>query len=211
MTLAPIAHAPRAVATVASATEIEPRGLANLTRTTLSPGNAEAPASPRWCCEEVQNPRPDSPEIALGNNTFMPDHSAITAALDIGATAATQKRTIDITTPGAKSGESRRIEIWFHQIEGRWYIGGVPPRVRGWYRNLESNPHFTFHLKGDVQADLSATARPITDPEERREVFGKIIAGLNDPSVALEFETPPLEQWVEFSPLVEVSFDDLTS
>jgi hypothetical protein len=147
----------------------------------------------------------------LGHNTFMPDHSAITAALDIGATAATQKRTIDITTTGAKSGEPRRIEIWFHQIEGRWYIGGVPPVVRGWYRNLESNPHFTFHLKGDVKADLSATARPVTDPEERRDIFGKLLAGLSDPSISLEFEPPPVEEWVKFSPLVEVTFDDVAS
>jgi F420H(2)-dependent quinone reductase len=147
----------------------------------------------------------------LGNNTFMPDQSAITAALEIGPTAATQNRTIDITTTGAKSGEPRRIEIWFHQIEGRWYIGGVPPQVRGWYRNLESNAHFTFHLKGDVQADLSATARPITDPEERRDVFGKIIDSLTDPPISLEFEPPPLEEWVKFSPLVEVTFDDFAS
>jgi len=55
----------------------------------------------------------------------MPDQSAITAALEIGATAATQARTIDITTTGAKSGEARRIEIWFHQIQGRWYAGGI--------------------------------------------------------------------------------------
>jgi hypothetical protein len=141
----------------------------------------------------------------------MPDRSAITAALEIGATAATQARTIDITTTGAKSGEARRIEIWFHQIEGRWYIGGVPPEVRGWYRNLESDPHFTFHLKGDVKADLSATARPITDPEERRAIFGKLLAGLSDPSVELGFEPPPLEEWVKFSPLVEVTFDDAAS
>ena len=141
----------------------------------------------------------------------MPDQTAIRAALDIGPTAGTQARTIDITTTGAKSGEPRRIEIWFHQVGGRWYIGGSPPRVRGWYRNLESNPRFTFHLKGDVKADLSATARLITDPEERREVFGQILDGLSDPSITLPVEFPPLEDWIEFSPLIEVTFDDFPS
>ena len=141
----------------------------------------------------------------------MPDRSAITDALNIGAGAGTQERTIDITTTGAKSGEPRRIEIWFHQLDRRWYIGGAPPRVRGWYRNLEGNPHFTLHLKGAVKADLSATARPITDPQERRDVFGRIIDSLHSPSVSLDFELPPVEEWVKSSPLVEVTFDDFAA
>jgi deazaflavin-dependent oxidoreductase (nitroreductase family) len=142
----------------------------------------------------------------------MPDQAAIRAALDIGDTADAQARTVDITTTGAKSGEPRRIEIWFHQIDGRWYISGVPPHPRGWYRNLEAHPHFTLHLKHGVEADLPATARPITDPQERREVFQGLIDGLTDPSItAILTDLPPLEDWVEFSPLVEVSFDDLAT
>jgi hypothetical protein len=139
----------------------------------------------------------------------MPEPSAIRAALDIGNTAGVRERIVDITTTGAKSGEPRRIEIWFHQIDGRWFIGGRPPQPRSWYRNLESEPHFTFHLKGDVQADLSATARPVTDPDERRDVFGRLLAGLDNPSVTAPIDFPPLEEWVTFSPLVEVIFDDL--
>ena len=27
---------------------------------------------------------------------------------------------IDITTTGRKSGEQRRIEIWFHRVDGRY-------------------------------------------------------------------------------------------
>jgi hypothetical protein len=141
----------------------------------------------------------------------MTDQSSIRAALDIGPTAGTHERTIDITTTGVKSGDPRRIEIWFHQIQGRWYIVGSPPRVRGWYRNLESDPRFTFHLKHGVHADLSATARPITDPQERRDVFTHILDGLNDPSITLPVEFPPLEDWVTFSPAVEVTFDDFPS
>jgi deazaflavin-dependent oxidoreductase (nitroreductase family) len=146
--------------------------------------------------------------MCIRDNMFMLDQSALRAALDIGPTAGTQERTIDITTTGAKSGDPRRIEIWFHQIQGRWYIVGAPPRVRGWYRNLESNPRFTFHLKNDVKADLSATSRPITDPKERRDVFQQILDGLNDPSITLPVEFPPLDDWVTFSPVVEVEFDD---
>jgi deazaflavin-dependent oxidoreductase (nitroreductase family) len=139
----------------------------------------------------------------------MPDQSTIRAALDIGPAAGPQERTIDITTAGAKSGEPRRIEIWFHQIDGRWYITGVPPRPRAWYANLQAEPHFTLHLKHDVEADLAATARPITDPEERRDVFTKLVDSMSAPDVkAVVSNVPPVEDWVASSPLVEVSFDD---
>ena len=44
-------------------------------------------------------------------------------------------RTIDITTMGGKTGQPRRTEIWFHNVEGRLYITGTPGR-RDWYANL---------------------------------------------------------------------------
>src|SRR5687767_8068464 len=81
-------------------------------------------------------------------------------------------QTIDITTTGRRSGEARRIEIVFHNIDGRLIISGIPrPNKRDWLLNLEANPHLTFHLKADVQADLPATARIITDETERRTVL----------------------------------------
>ena len=69
--------------------------------------------------------------------------------------------TIDITTTGRKTGEPRRIEIVFHNIDGRLIITGMPVanRKRGWLINLESDPDLTFHLKDSVQADLPGTAR----------------------------------------------------
>jgi deazaflavin-dependent oxidoreductase (nitroreductase family) len=72
---------------------------------------------------------------------------------------------IDITTTGRKSHEPRRIEIVFHNIDGRLIISGSPsPRKRAWITNLEADPHLTFHLKrGPAPADLPATARVITD------------------------------------------------
>ena len=35
---------------------------------------------------------------------------------------------IDITTTGRRSGQPRRIEIWFHNLDGRLYITGTPGR-----------------------------------------------------------------------------------
>jgi hypothetical protein len=138
----------------------------------------------------------------------MTDIAAINDALDIDIDSPPRDRTVDITTTGATTGESRRIEIWFHHIDGRWYLTGTPPRPRAWYRNLSVNPHFTFHLKNDVQADLDATARPITEPEERRKILQVIVDYLNGPTKPIPSIDPQhVEDWIAASPLVEVVFD----
>lgn len=103
--------------------------------------------------------------------------------------------TIDITTKGRKTGLPRRIEIWFHNLDGRLYITGTPGS-RGWYADLVADPEFTFHLKHSAQADLPARARPIVQPAERREVLTRIIQKLDG--------YRDLDEWVKSSPLVEV-------
>ena len=108
--------------------------------------------------------------------------------------------TIDITTTGRTSHRPRRLEIVFHNIDGRIYISGVPsPRRRSWIANLDADPHFTFHLKGKVAADLPATARIIEDEVERREVL---------PHIARNWGRKDLEQMVRYSPLIEVTFPE---
>ncbi len=89
----------------------------------------------------------------------------------IGNALRTEK-TIDITTTGRKSGQPRRIEIWFHNVDDVIYISGLPSK-RDWYANMLANQEFTFHLKGSVRADLPARAIPITDPDKRREIISK--------------------------------------
>ena len=106
---------------------------------------------------------------------------------------------IDITTSGRASGEPRRIEIWYHVVDGRYYITGRPG-PRGWYANLLAEPKLTFHLKESTQADLPATARAVTDPEEKRQVF------LNAPKLAEYISEANVQQWVDGSPLIEVVF-----
>ena len=109
--------------------------------------------------------------------------------------------TIDITTTGRRSGQPRRKEIAFHTIDGRLYISGIPrPSKRDWLRNLEADPRLTFHLKGDVQADLPATARVITDQAERRAIL---------PHIARAWGRDDLEDMVRDSPLIEVTLDGL--
>lgn len=82
---------------------------------------------------------------------------------------------IDITTMGRNSGQPRRVEIWFHNLDGVLYITGLPGS-RGWYANILADPRMTFHLKETAQADLPAHAAPITDPATKRQIMEKICA-----------------------------------
>src|SRR5437667_5355909 len=116
---------------------------------------------------------------------------AIEAALQRG-------HTIDITTRGRRSGQPRRLEIVFHNIDGRIYISGTPyPRKRRWLLNLEADPPFTFHLKGRTRADLPATARAIDDAAERRAIL---------PHIARARRRDDVHRMVRYSPLIEVTF-----
>ena len=104
-------------------------------------------------------------------------------------------RTIDITARGRKTGQPRRLEIWFHNVEGRLYITGTPGR-RDWYANLLVHPECTLHLKQSVRADLPARATAVLEKAQRREIMATIhqkLSGQRD-----------LEVWVEGSPLVAV-------
>ncbi len=105
------------------------------------------------------------------------------------------ERTIDITTIGRTTGRPRRIEMWFHNLDGRLYLTGTPG-TRDWYANLQQHPVFIFHLKGRVRADLPARATPIVEPARRRAILTPLLDRLG--------RAADLEAWVRESPLVEV-------
>lgn len=106
-------------------------------------------------------------------------------------------RTIDITTTGRTSGEPRRIEVWFHNVDGAVFITGTPG-TRDWYANLSADPSFVFHLKETTTADLTARATPVTEAAERRPILEVITKRID--------ASDPLDEWVERSPLVRVEF-----
>jgi deazaflavin-dependent oxidoreductase (nitroreductase family) len=127
-------------------------------------------------------------------------------ALAIDRSSSVEQRTIDITTRGRKSGRPRRIEIWFYRFEESIYLSGMPgPRTRDWLSNLMADPHFTFHLKRGVVADLPAVATVITDPHERRRILSSFVDEYNDRHGPGEPEAV-LDEWVDRSPLARVSF-----
>lgn len=112
---------------------------------------------------------------------------------------------IDITTTGRKTGQARRLEIVYHVFDGRIYISGMPraDRRRSWLANLERDPRLIVHLKTGIRADLPATARIITDPDERRAVMRRIIE--------TAWHQQELEAMVAHSPLIEVTIEGLAA
>jgi len=114
------------------------------------------------------------------------------------AEALARDKVIDITTTGARTGQARRTEIWFHRVDDRIYITGSPGK-RDWYANLLAFPSFTFHLKESCQADLPARAIAITDPAERRRVTAQIVGP--------DYDRDKFEARMKSSPLIEVFFD----
>jgi F420H(2)-dependent quinone reductase len=123
----------------------------------------------------------------------------VTTAVDDRVRRALERgHRIDITTTGRTSGRPRRIELVFHNINGRIFISGRPGFRRGWIANLRANPEMTLHLKGPTApADLPAHGRVILDREERERVLVPIAAGWGY----------DLGLMVESAPLVEVTFD----
>ncbi len=110
---------------------------------------------------------------------------------------------VDITTTGRQSGRSRRIEVVFHNIDGRIYISGLPSRQRrSWLANLDADPAMTFHLKGPVEADMPARARILVDPAEREAVLRRI---------ARAWGRTDVESMVRWSPLIEVEIEGLAT
>ena len=131
----------------------------------------------------------------------MPTNEDIIAAL-------CNDRTIDIVTTGARSGTPRRIEIWFHQIEHRYFITGIPGeahnpavrRPRDWLANLLIHPQFEFHLKESLQVGLQARAAPVKDAALRRKVM------LAPQTTWYREQGHELIDLIDNAPLVEVTF-----
>ena len=106
-------------------------------------------------------------------------------------------RTIDLTTIGRRSGEPRRIEIWWFHVEERFVITGTPGR-RDWLANIHANPEVTIHVDG---LDIPARAEPIEDEAFRQRVF-------THPEISWYKTQAGLDHLVASSPMVEILFPD---
>ena len=106
----------------------------------------------------------------------------------------------DITTIGRKTGEERRIEIYFHQFDGAYYLTGKPGRPRDWNANIIANPEFTLHLKKGVTADVGVVGEPEPDREERAQILRRALVESwgSEPEKA----EASLHKWVNTSPFI---------
>jgi len=103
---------------------------------------------------------------------------------------------IDITTTGRTSGAPRTVEIWFHRIDGRYYITGWPGR-RGWYANLLEDPRFVVTFTRSSGLRLAAIAHPITEPVLRRQIIDAVFEKEGGSAHG------DIESWIESSPIIE--------
>ncbi|MGV1008570.1 MAG: nitroreductase family deazaflavin-dependent oxidoreductase [Dermatophilaceae bacterium] len=99
--------------------------------------------------------------------------NADSPADDMTRTGLGHSQVIDLTTVGRRTGQLRRIEIFLHNDDGLLFITGMPraDRTRDWIHNIGADPRVVVHLKQSVVAGLPATARVITDPDERRPLI----------------------------------------
>jgi len=109
----------------------------------------------------------------------------------------------DITTIGRKSGRPRRIEIYFHQFGGDYYLTGRPGPRRDWQANIEANPEFTLHLKRGLTADIPVVGEPEPDPAKRRTILLRALVE-NWDSDPLRAENA-VDKWVDQSPFIRFS------
>ena len=103
---------------------------------------------------------------------------------------------IDITTTGRTSGTPRTVEIWFHRIDGRYYITGWPGR-RAWYANLLEDPRFVITFTRSSNLALAAVAHPITEPALRRRIIDAVF------EIEGGRAHGEIGEWVESSPIIE--------
>ncbi len=125
----------------------------------------------------------------------------IREALDRGGT-------VDITTIGRKTGLPRRIEIYFHQFDGKFYLTGRPGFKRDWVANIEANPEFTLHLRSGVNADVQMRGEAEPDPEERARILYRVLTESwgSDP----EKSRAALDRWVGTAPFIRFEPVDQT-
>jgi deazaflavin-dependent oxidoreductase (nitroreductase family) len=76
-----------------------------------------------------------------------------------------------LTTRGRKTGEPRRIEIWFVEHKGRHYIVSERREESHWVKNLQHDPAVTFSVgtRGEPGAAVPpsrAAGRVVREEEE---------------------------------------------
>ena len=110
--------------------------------------------------------------------------------------ALTSTRELTLTVIGRKSQRTISLPVWFVHEGDILYLLPVKGSDSDWYKNIVHTPSMTLSTKG---AQISATVKPITDPNQVREVVEKFRAKYGAPDV--------LRYYSKFDVAVEVGLD----
>lgn len=108
---------------------------------------------------------------------------------------------VSITTTGRTSGRPHTVEVTLHNVDRRLLIGGRPG-PRDWYANLIEDPQFTIGLTRGSEAEVPASAHPVTDWSARRQLMEKLM--IKGFGFSPERTKREIDLWVTRSPLVVV-------
>ncbi len=75
-----------------------------------------------------------------------------------------------LTTTGRKTGKPHKIEIWFVELDGCYYLCSGGGASADWVKNIRANPEVTFHL-GTNMAQR---------PQQRHTGAGRVLDGEED-------------------------------
>jgi deazaflavin-dependent oxidoreductase (nitroreductase family) len=93
------------------------------------------------------------------------------------AQALEQADEIEVSVAGRRSGRRITNPVWYVHAGEKLYLLPVHGSHTDWYKNLLANPTIDVTTGG---VELHATARPITDPAEVREVVDRFRAKYGD-------------------------------
>jgi deazaflavin-dependent oxidoreductase (nitroreductase family) len=77
-----------------------------------------------------------------------------------------------LTTTGWKTGRPHEIEIWFTELDGRYYIISEMGERSHWVRNLQRDPRVSFKVG---RREAAGMAR-VVDPEREAELHARVCA-----------------------------------
>lgn len=110
--------------------------------------------------------------------------------------------TCDLTTVGRRSGQPRRVEIWYVTVDGEIVVTGIPG-VRSWLANLRARSQAVLHLRSPDR-DIEVEAAEVTDKAKRRRITTE--AFRLQPWYAQQPYS--LEDWVDGAPMVVLTATD---
>ena len=77
-----------------------------------------------------------------------------------------------LTTTGPRSGVPREIEIWFTQVDGRYYVIAEHGERAQWVRNIRGEPRVRVRVGEATFAAVAQVLDPTAEPDLHAAVQG---------------------------------------